>query len=255
MKKFFLFSLSLLSLFLFSCQDENKSARIEVWLTDAPGDYEQVNIDLQGVEINTSEAENGWQSLEITPETYNLLDLANGNETFLGDLDIPGGRISQIRLKLGDNNSVKLEGEDEGHKLVVPSGEVSGLKIQVHKVLEEGVTYKVLLDFEAGKSVVKTGPGAFLLKPVIRAITEAQNGAIKGSVTPKGIVAISVLDDEGVEVSTTATDEEGAFQVLGLAAGTYTLVFDSGEETPDVEKADVSVVAGETTDIGIVSME
>jgi hypothetical protein len=252
MKKVFLLSFALVSLLFTSCQEE-KNARIEVWLTDDPGDYQQVNIDLQAVEIHTNETadERGWQSLDVTPRVYNLLDLTNNRETFLGDLDLPSGRISQIRLKLGENNTVKVN--DSAHPLNTPSAQQSGLKLQVHQVLAEGITYKILLDFDAAKSVVATGANSYILKPVIRAITEAQNGAIKGTVKPAGIVSISAL--KGSEtITTTASDESGNFLIRGLDAGSYTIVFDPSGDTPDVEKTDVAVTVGEVTDLGVVEI-
>lgn len=252
MKKVFLFPIALV-LFLFTSCQEEKNARVEVWLTDDPGDFQEVNIDLQAVEIHTDETadERGWQSLEVTPRIYNLLDLTNGRETFLGDMDLPHGRISQIRLKLGEDNTVKVN--DSVHPLKTPSAQQSGLKIQIHQVLTEGITYKILLDFDAAKSVVATGANTYILKPVIRAITEAQNGAIKGTVNPAGILTISVLNGSDT-VTTTASDESGNFLIRGLEAGSYTLVFDPSGNAPDVEKTDVAVTVGEVTDLGVVEI-
>ena len=107
MKKFCLFIAFVFA--LLSCED-TQNARIEVWLTDDPGDFQEVNVDIQAVEVHSSETdhERGWNSIGITPSVYNLLDLTNGKETFLGDLDLPGGRLSQIRLKLGENNTIKV---------------------------------------------------------------------------------------------------------------------------------------------------
>lgn len=134
-----LFSLVFLTMFFFSCEEE-KNARIEVWLTDAPGDFQEVNIDLQGVEIHSNENDNGrgWQSLDVTPAYYDLLKLTNGQETLLGDLELPGGRLSQIRLILGENNTVKIN--DEVFALSTPSAQQTGLKVQIHEVLAEGIT-------------------------------------------------------------------------------------------------------------------
>lgn len=251
MKKLAIFSSLLISALFFSCEEE-KNARIQVWLTDAPGDFQEVNVDLQSVEIHSSETGNevGWTPLEVTPRVINLLDLANGEETLLGELDLPGGKLSQIRLKLGENNSVMVD--NITHPLTTPSAQQSGLKVLINEVLAEGITYKILLDFDAAKSVVHTGSNAYILKPVIRAITEAQDGAIKGKIEPARLVHISVMSGEE-EIATTATNEDGEFLIQGLGAGTYLLVFDAPGDAPNVEE-EVSVTLGETTDVGVVAV-
>jgi hypothetical protein len=237
-----------------ACESDEKNARLEVWLTDAPGDYQAVNIDIQGVEIHAGENadEKGWTSLEINKGVYNLLELTNGLDTLLGQIEIPAGKISQIRLKLGNDNTVKV-----GAKVFdidTPSGQQSGLKLQVHETLAEGITYKILLDFDVARSIVQTGNGAFKLKPVIRTITEAQNGAIKGLVDPKesqpAIYAITNNDTVG----TTYCDSTGHFLLRGLPSNTYKLVFDAGTEYQQVEKANVTVQKGVVTDVGTIQI-
>lgn len=249
MKTITFVTLALFALLVVSCEDE-KNARIEVWLTDAPGDFQEVNIDIQGVEIHSSENDNdkGWQPLDVSARVYNLLELTNGTETFLGDLELPGGKLSQIRLKLGDENTVKID--DEIFDLNTPSAQQSGLKVQIHKVLAEGITYKVVLDFDAAKSVVVTGKGAYSLKPVIRALTEAQDGAIKGKVDSEEVVSIAVTSGTDT-ITTTTSNDKGEFLIRGLAEGSYKLVFGSGSAV--VEKT-VEVKLGEITDLGIVSV-
>ena len=252
MKKLIVLTFALVSTLLFSCEDE-KNARIEVWLTDAPGDFQEVNIDLQGVEIHSNETDNerGWQTLDVTPTVYDLLKLTNGEETLLGGIELPGGRLSQVRLKLGENNTVKID--DEVFPLSTPSAQQSGLKVQIHEVLAEGVTYKIVLDFDAAKSVVESGNQTYSLKPVIRALTKAQDGAIKGTVTPAARVSISVLSGEET-VTTTTSDEEGAFLIRGLQAGTYRLLFDSPGDAPVIETSGVEVTLGEVTDLGSIAV-
>lgn len=240
------------SLIFFSCEDE-KNARVEVWLTDAPGDFQEVNVDVQGVEIHSNELDNekGWQSIEVTPAVYDLLELTNGEETLLGGVDLPGGRISQIRLKLGDNNTIKID--DQVFPLSTPSSQQSGLKVQINQVLAEGITYKILLDFDAAKSVVESGTGLYSLKPLLRALTEAQDGAIKGKLEPAASLSITVMSGEEV-VTTTTSNDGGEFLIRGLEAGSYRLLFDGPGDGPAVEKADVEVVLGEVTDLGAISL-
>jgi hypothetical protein len=252
MKKCFVMLVGLA--FLVSSCDDEKNAKIQVWLTDAPADYQEVNVDITGVEIHSSETDNGtgWTALNVTAGVYNLRELANGMEMLLGESEIPGGKISQIRLKLGENNTVKVS--DEVFPLNTPSSQQSGLKLQLHQVLAEGITYKILLDFDAARSVLQTGNGAYSLRPVIRASTSAEDGAIKGMVTPAGtpVTISAILDNE--TVTTTSVDDNGNFMLKGLAAGTYKIVFDAGTDFQTAEKTDVVVELGATTDLGTIAL-
>lgn len=249
-----LFMICAAALFLTACESDSKNARLEVWLTDAPGDFEEVNVEIIGVEIHRSDdnSESGWQALAVEEGVYNLLELTNGLDTLLGTIEIPSGKISQIRLKLGDDNTIKVGGET--FELATPSAQQSGLKLQVHKTLAEGITYKILLDFDVARSVVLTGSGSYKLKPVIRTIAEAQDGAIKGSVDPlttPAIYAISGLDTLG----TTFADANGNFLIRGLASGTYDVVLVPNSNYMTATKDDVSVSLGQVTDVGTVLID
>jgi hypothetical protein len=252
MKKWIaLLTVSLGILVFTSCESDSKNARIEVWLTDAPGDFEEVNVEILGVEVHRSDedSESGWQALAVEGGVYNLLELTNGLDTLLGSIEIPSGKISQVRLKLGNDNTIKVGGES--FDLATPSGQQSGLKLQVHKTLAEGITYKILLDFDVARSIVQTGNESYKLKPVIRTITEAQDGAIKGTVDPlttPAIYAISGLDTLG----TTYADETGNFLIRGLAAGSYDVVFEPNSNYVKTTSEDVTVTLGEVTDLGAV---
>jgi hypothetical protein len=246
--------LILIGLFVLAGCSEEKNARLQVWLTDAPGDYQEVNIDIQGVEIHSSDenTEKGWKALDVNGGVYNLLKLTNGLDTLLGEIEIPAGNISQIRLKLGDDNSLKVD--DQTYDLDIPSGQQSGLKLQVHEVLQEGITYKILLDFDVAKSIVQTGSGQYKLKPVIRTITEAQDGAIKGIISPiestPAVYAISGTDTVG----TAYCNEQGAFLIRGLAEGSYLVSFEpkTGYASKSVEN--VAVELGAVTDMETVTI-
>jgi hypothetical protein len=246
--------LSALVLFT-TCSDE-KTAKLQVWLTDAPGDYQEVNVDIQSVEINAGETADskGWKSLNVNKGVYNLLELTNGLDTLLAEMEIPAGTISQIRLQLGNENSVKIN--NEIFELSTPSAQQSGLKLQVHETLAEGITYKILLDFDVARSIIETGSGKYKLKPVIRTITKAENGAVKGIVEPKestpAIYAINGLDTLG---TTFADSASGNFLLGGLPAGTYKFVFVPATGFQTTEKTNVSVQTGNVTDLGKVTVE
>src|SRR5688572_11474964 len=123
-----------------SCDNEQESgsASLQVRLTDAPGDYAAVNVEVIGVEIHRETGDNGsaWETLPLVKTgMINLLDLTNGKDVLLASADLPAGQISQIRLKLGNNNTLVLK-DGRTVNLITPSGQTSGLKLQVNQELK-----------------------------------------------------------------------------------------------------------------------
>jgi len=173
----------LLSAFIFSsCSDDDDEPEtnpvtgtsdfnVSLKSTTAKSDYEAIFIDIQKVSIHTStdSAEtSGWFELEANEGIYDLLDYAAGNDTLIGfDSLLQVQTVSQIRLVLGENNTIVVEGDT--FDLETPSAQTSGLKIQVHAELQPDVSYKVVLNFDADNSINETGNGKYKLKPVIDA--------------------------------------------------------------------------------------
>lgn len=244
----------MLSIILMACSDnESKNATLHVRLTDAPADFQEVNIDIQRVEIHNDMGDqtSGWRTLTIAePGVYNLLELTNGLDTLLATAELPAGKVSQIRLVLGTNNTVKIG--DELFPLATPSVQQSGLKLNVNAQLKAGITYTILLDFDAALSVVEKGDGTYSLKPVIRAISEATSGAIEGTVSPTlaspAIYAITGSDT----VATAYSDLLGNFLLRGVPAGIYKVSFDPKEGYTPLVKETVTVTIGNVTNLGAV---
>lgn len=240
-----------------ACNNDDEQAgtgtsRMEVRLTDAPGDYEKVLIDIRSVEIHTDANANdkseGWTTLgNIHPGIYNLLDFSNGKDTLLAASNLPAGRISQIRLILGPDNSLVLKNGTQV-ALKTPSGQTSGLKVKIDADLVSDVTYVVLLDFDASKSIVAKGNGGFNLKPVIRTITRSIAGGIRGNVTPAVVGnEIQVIEAAGFEgangkIDTVGgfTDASGNYLIKGLIGGLYQVDFYDGTKTKTVNNVQVT---------------
>jgi hypothetical protein len=215
------------AIFATSCtkNDQNASnkARFQVYLTDDPGNYEQVVIDVQDIKINySSDTASGWQSLgAVRTGSYDVLKLVNDRDTLLADAEINTGKIQQIRLVLGPNNYVKIGGQN--YPLETPSAQQSGLKLNIHQDVNEGILYKLIMDFDASRSIVKTGNGKYILKPVIRTTLQAMGGTIKGFVKPDSVIT-AVYAIQGTDTAGTYTSN-GSYMIRGLAAGSYTLSF------------------------------
>ena len=240
-----------------ACDDnETLTSRIVVKLTDAPADYEEVNIDIQEVQVNLDENEDdsGWTSLSgINPGVYNLLELTNGLDTLLAEGEVPAGFISQIRLVLGPNNTLVMDGQEIDLK--TPSAQQSGLKVKLTQELTAGITYTILLDFDAARSIVQAGnSGSYNLKPVIKAFAEALDGSIAGSVSPLESQSVVYALQNTDTLGSSFTDDTGGFLVRGLDAGTYDVHVHPQEPLEMVIIEGVSVAIGQVTDIGTVDL-
>lgn len=142
---------------------------LKVSLTDAPGDFEAVNIHFSEISANI---DSSWVSMQIDPVSVNLLDWTDGKTVELGSAEMPVGDYTQIRLAI-DSADVVVEGQTSAMK--VPSGSQSGYKIVGDFTIEEDVIYELVIDFDAAQSVVITGPPAgpatYILKPVIKIVS------------------------------------------------------------------------------------
>ena len=248
--------LSLVSLtVLNSCKKNSTNdgnARLQVFLTDDPGDYEAVYIDVKDVQINvTGDADNGWQSLQgVNADVYDLLRLVNDEDTILADAEIATGKLHQIRLVLGTENYVKVQGTTDLLKLETPSAQQSGLKLNVQYDVTNERLYTILLDFDVARSIVKTGNDKYILKPTIRAILNAVGGTIKGVVMPKDFQT-AVYAIQGVDtIATTSTGITGGYIIKGLPAGSYKVFYHPTNNTYlDSLRTGVSVMFNTTTKI------
>jgi hypothetical protein len=266
-------SVLIVILFLGCDTNESKSSThtanptLSVTLVDAPGDYAHVYVDIVDVmvkydsdaEENEDDDENGWISLDIIePGIYDLLELTGGvNLPLVENEEIEPGIIKQIRLVLGNSNSIVFNGETEERPLTTPSAQQSGLKVFVNQQVLPGFNYNFILDFDADDSIVIAGnSGNIILKPVLRANLEINSGIIQGNVLPLDVmVGIEVSNDE-VSAST-MTDDFGNFEISGLPEGIYTVTLTPDENSlfEPVIINDVEVTAGNITDLGTIQFE
>ncbi len=259
-RNFFIVTLLVIAgtLFLFSCSSDDSTpepnggtAKVTMRLTDAPGDYDAVYIDIQRVEV-TIEGSAAVELTPVRPGVYNLLDFRNGLDTLLVTADLPAGKVGQIRLILGSNNSVVVNGQT--HALNTPSAQQSGLKLNLQEELVAGGAYEFWIDFDAGNSIVETGNGKYNLKPVVRAFSATTNGQIKGYVFPAAALTTVYVTD-GVDTYTAIPNPDGFFIIKGLPQGTYSVTLDASVALyTDVTLSNINVTYGQVTDIGTTTL-
>jgi hypothetical protein len=211
-----------------SChRNEGGTGRLHVRMMDAPSpyDYDAIYLDVLGVEVNVSPdgGSEKWISLPTGAGIYDMLTLVNGTDLLLADEDIPAGKIQEVRLILGDGNTIIVDGIS--HELVVPSSASSGLKIKVDEIIGNGSDLTLMLDFDAAHSIVRQGHGGYHLNPVIRGIILERTGSIHGTTTVVAGGSVAVIADMNVTATySTYTDRtSGEFLLRGLPPGTYTV--------------------------------
>ncbi len=241
---------------LVSCSKEKNKSRLSIYLTDAPGAYDAVNIDVASVEIKVSsdQGDDGWIQLPVNTGVYNLLEFKNGMDTLLSTVELPAGKVSQLRLKLGTNNTIVLNGSTLPLPLYTPSAQTSGLKFNIHADLVEGVEYKLWIDFDCARSIVVTGNIDYKLKPVIRTFTEALTGAIQGNVQPAAAQAVVYAIAGTDSLSAIPDAVTGDFLIRGVPAGTWKVVADGNNGYVDQSIDNVSVTLGQVTVVDPITL-
>ncbi|MBC2840553.1 DUF4382 domain-containing protein [Robiginitalea sp. SC105] len=243
--------------------------KIDARLADEGDGMDEMEDSMEGTEesdpeSDTPENQGGFITLMETETDLNLLTLTNGNLELLADIDIPAGAYDLVRVHV-QGISVVLKDDGGTFDLKVPSGSQTGIKVFIEPslVVAGGLSTDLLLDFDVSRSFVAKGGNTlesitgFNFKPVIKASNMSVAGTISGFVTELSDaeeapvledVQISIIAPDGTVVTTTATNPEGAYAVMGLDAGTYTVLAElDGYEA--AEASEVTVVAGNRTSV------
>jgi len=212
---------------------------LKLALTDAPScGYDHVYVTVDRVRVHQStdaqDSDAGWSEVVLnSARKIDLLELTNGVLEELGQTALPAGHYTQMRLVLVSNsvtpfaNSVVPSGGSET-ELDTPSGQQTGLKMNVNIDVAADKVADFVLDFNACKSVVTAGKsGKYNLKPVVSVIPRLSDAGqrIVGYVD-LGVAATAAVSVQsaGVIVKATQPDSNGQFVLYPVPAGSYDLV-------------------------------
>ena len=226
--------------------------RLEIYLTDAPGDYKEVNIIISKIEghIALDGDEGYWEVLkewdagdELEVDLIELEDVS----ILLASLELVPNKYTQLRIFLMDEEGdawLILEGSEGSTSikfLEIPSVYQTGIKLIHPFEIVEGEITKLTIDFDAEKSVLKTDNGEYKLKPVIKVTSETFSfgdfpeglGSVSGIVSYYdsqdsesigiGDASVSLSGGEYIFANTTTTSEGGSFGLNNVPVGDYTL--------------------------------
>jgi len=285
--------LAVVPLLITGCKKEMKSqaSNVQFKMTDAPAQFDALNIDVQGIMAHTQAG--GWVTLQSQLGVTNILNYANGNTAVIAEGSFPAGIMDQIKLVLGSNNSVVVNGTTYQLSASVIQ---SGLTVNLNNQLQAGGNYVWTIDFDAAQSVTANGSGGFQLNPVIRLIVDSISassfisggvtgsvgatgsgggsiniggsggatgtgtvtvtgltGNITGSIGSIGLASVCATGPNGNTVCT-MTSAIGNFSLQAISAGSYTLTITPMVSLTGPHSLNVTVNAGQTTSLGIITI-
>lgn len=190
---------------------------------------------------------------------FDLVNLRNGRTDLLAEAELPAGKYTQVRLIVSGGEVTLTDGRV--FPLKVPSGEQSGIKLRLTFEVVEDEETSLLLDVDLTRAFMPVPGGKihgagdihrFHFRPshAMRLMNQARVGEIQGAVTdesdqPIADASVTAYQDD-VEITSTSSDEDGGYMLVGLPPGTYRVEF-SAPGYADTEILDVSVSAGHTT--------
>lgn len=235
-------------------EPSSENGYIIIHLTDAPADFDAVNITFSEI---SAHLDSEWVTIQLQADsTVNLLDWTHGRSMILGLGEVPAGFYTQVRVKI---KAAEIVVDNETFPLDVPSGAQTGLKLGLNFTINPGSTYELVLDFDVNKSIVITGPknnpNGYKLKPHIRVISKAVSGSIAGKVTNPEDVPIAYAIQYPDTITSTSVDTLSGFFLLSfLPEGSYTVsIEDTLNKTFDQDN--VIVILGETHDLGDITLQ
>lgn len=276
----------LFSAILYSCKKDGSfqetippgQNKLSVYLVDGPYDFQQVNVDIQAIYVKVDTCDRGrwgdddddhpgcddhhdslyrncefWDTLDVNPGVYNLLNLQNGVDTLLASGFVLDGRIERIKFVLGTNNSVMVDSVIHPLNLIANLNYVFVNLKREHLDSLSSNNLQLFLDFDVARSIWKFN-GKYWLKPVLKPFGRHSTGEIEGKVRPVGshgfIYALS-----GNDTSYARPDHhEGEFKIRGLRPGTYDVFIDGINGYRDTTISGVEVRRGRDTELGTIRL-
>ena len=241
---------------------------LKIYLTDAlekndvPDTYDAILISISRIEAHFVENDVEQQDIEDASKSKkgNWQPIAEWDEGEGFEVDLtklkgefillvssellPSGKYTQLRVFLKeDQATIVVDGATHPLALDIPSVEQTGIKLIHPFEITSGYVTELTLDFDADKSIIKTGNDGYKLIPVIGIISsysqdELERGSIQGQVYKLDELENIVGDIEGALVKiegstllfekTATTDELGYYTIFDIPFGVYKATASAG---------------------------
>lgn len=241
----------------------NEPNSLTVYLTDNPGDY--LGLKMEIVRVDAYLEGSGWVTLSDEVQVVDVVRLTNGNAATLAfKSNLQAGNYTMLKLVFGTENKITL---------MVDATDNSGLRIaqettiayegqkeiivEIDAQVNASAGADVLVDFDVARSVVASLKG-YVVRPVITWIKDEKT-AVTGDVN--GAISAAIILTNGQDSVSAYTDIEGKFYLRGMQSGVYDLViypakktiFDAMQKPMKIEG--VIVTEGEVKYLGAIDVQ
>ena len=234
---------------------------LKIYLTDHQTPvFDSVFIDIRKLDVKMEDdtlSNGGWVSLSIHPGVYDILRFRNGLDTMFAAGSLPNNRIQKVRLTLGALNSVMRNGQSFPLTIKDNDKEVVINLTPANFDINSGQVF-FWLDFDAGSSIKANNSGqgnnnGYELKPQIKAFGKNNTGRIEGTVLPTAANPV-VKAVRGADTATALPEHDGEFKIMGLTAGTYTVIVEGSNGYLDTTITNARVVNKEDTKLPAITL-
>ncbi len=163
------FSFCLIAL-LASCK-EPEFGSVTVNLKDGPASAQEVNIEVEQVDIYIDGVrDRGWYTLKTNRGIYDLLQFQDISLLLASRQGLPAGKVTQVRLTLGEHNSIK---DEIYHALETrgPPGEKYTVTLPAGFAIRNNDMLNILVHIDAERSIIKKESNRYILEPLATCAT------------------------------------------------------------------------------------
>ena len=218
----FILLLALPLILLASCygDDERENGLVNIFLVDAPGDFDEVWVEVLGVEVVPGSGDPIMLDYIPANKLVNVSNLVGETALLVGRGRVPIGELSQMTLILGEELYVQRQGSRINMEYASP--ENRRIPFNTDFNILGGISYDLYIDIDLARSVKSIG-GVYIFDPVARAFSNQNKGVLTGTVKPNEarpyIFAVSDTD-----TLATLTNAEGRFLFRGLSSTSYRII-------------------------------
>ncbi|SMD42694.1 protein of unknown function [Aquiflexum balticum DSM 16537] len=226
-KKIFILALLVLSL---GCSEtgERSTALVNVFLIGTPGLFDEVGIEILGVEVKTTgtRGQDNSDAVFIPNPQVNqqarLSSLVNTGQYLVGRAEFLVGAIIELTLRLGNDNFVQVGTQTSSLNFRDDSSRNPAITVSIP--LDGGISHDVFIDFNTLNSITFTtgAEPVFTLDPKFRAFASLDTGEISGIIRPQGLKCLLLAIQNSDTLANTTQDARGNFLIRGLE-GEFTL--------------------------------